>query len=88
MTNALSKFQQLLRELFQLESADELDFGIYRIINQRRTLVEDWIAKALPSTVKDALGQGIADEDFAKRHILFAQGSNYGPSVETIVNQN
>jgi adenine-specific DNA-methyltransferase len=35
-----SPFQQLrakLSELFQLEAAAELDFGIYRILNSRRT---------------------------------------------------
>ena len=33
------KFQDLLRELFQFDCA-ELDFGIYRIMNHNRDVVE------------------------------------------------
>ena len=37
--NDLAKFQNLLRELFQFDCAD-LDFGIYRIMNHKRDVVE------------------------------------------------
>jgi hypothetical protein len=37
MTQAYDKLKGLLRGLFQFDSAD-LDFGIYRIMNQRRHL--------------------------------------------------
>ena len=40
--DALSKFQNLLRELFQFDCAD-LDFGIYRIMNHKRDVVEKFI---------------------------------------------
>ena len=33
--DACNKFQHLLRELFQFDTAD-LDFGIYRIMNHKR----------------------------------------------------
>ena len=33
------KFQRLLRELFQFDCAD-LDFGIYRIMNRKRDVIE------------------------------------------------
>jgi len=33
--DAIKKFQELLKKLFQFECAD-LDFGIYRILNYKR----------------------------------------------------
>ena len=37
------KFQTLLRELFQIEATAELDFGIYRIMGQKRGVIERFI---------------------------------------------
>jgi adenine-specific DNA-methyltransferase len=37
---ALARFQSLLRELFQFDTAG-LDFGIDRILNERRQLFAD-----------------------------------------------
>lgn len=50
----LIKFQQLLRELFQFDCAD-LDFGIYRIMNRKRGIIEHFIAKDLPKTISTGL---------------------------------
>ncbi|MCX6841945.1 MAG: site-specific DNA-methyltransferase [candidate division WOR-3 bacterium] len=50
----LEKFQELLRELFQLKDAAELDFGIYRILNLKRVQVEEFIANRLPAIVAEA----------------------------------
>jgi adenine-specific DNA-methyltransferase len=41
------KFRTLLSELFQLDLAD-LDFGLYRVLKQRRRAIEDYFAKELP----------------------------------------
>jgi hypothetical protein len=38
-SEAQKRFQTLLRELFQFDSAD-LDFGIYRIMNHKRAVIE------------------------------------------------
>ena len=51
------KFQNLLRELFQFDCAD-LDFGIYRIMNYKRDVVERFITEKLPATVNTALDNG------------------------------
>jgi adenine-specific DNA-methyltransferase len=48
------KFQQLLRELFQFDCAD-LDFGIYRIMNYKRDVVERFIGQDLPKAIADEL---------------------------------
>jgi len=53
----LEKFQELLRELFQLKDAAELDFGIYRILNLKRTQVEEFISDRLPAIVEEAFAQ-------------------------------
>ena len=53
-----AKFQNLLRELFQFDCAD-LDFGIYRIMNQKREVVERFIAGALPTAVDAELDSGL-----------------------------
>jgi adenine-specific DNA-methyltransferase len=57
--SSLKKFQDLLRQLFQIEAAD-LDFGIYRILNYKREQVEEFINKRLPRIVNKAF------QDYAK----------------------
>jgi adenine-specific DNA-methyltransferase len=47
------KLQKLLEELFQLDQAD-LDFGIYRIMNQKRDEVVRFLEKDLLPQVKEA----------------------------------
>ena len=59
------KFQKLLLELFQFDSAD-LDFGIYRILNYKRDVVEKYInedlPKALEPSFKSKMLASVADE--------------------------
>jgi adenine-specific DNA-methyltransferase len=57
MSDNLAKFQSLLRELFQFDCAD-LDFGIYRIMNHKRAVIERWITEDLPNLVRQELQQG------------------------------
>ena len=67
MTKAISareKFQQLLRELFQFDCAD-LDFGIYRIMNHRRAVIEKFISEDLLDLVGAELQQGALAEQAA-----------------------
>jgi adenine-specific DNA-methyltransferase len=67
MTDSLEKFQQLLRELFQFDCAD-LDFGIYRIINHKRDVVERFISHDLPQFVAAELNRGaLAEQSQAAR---------------------
>ncbi len=57
MSESFSKFQILLRELFQFDCAD-LDFGIYRIMNLKRDVIERFIVEDLPGFVRDELNTG------------------------------
>lgn len=55
------KFQRLLRELFQFDCAD-LDFGIYRVMNFKRGVIEQFITKDLPTAVSKELDRGAVAE--------------------------
>ena len=60
------KFQALLRELFQFDSAD-LDFGIYRIMNHKRDVVRRFIVDNLPEAIDGALATGqLAEQEQAE----------------------
>ncbi|MDH7513478.1 MAG: hypothetical protein QHH14_11090 [Clostridiales bacterium] len=67
--NALTKFQDLLRELFQFDCAD-LDFGIYRIMNHKRDVIENFITNSLPQVVTEELSRdALAEESQAAREL-------------------
>ena len=55
------KFQSLLRELFQFDLAD-LDFGIYRIMNHKRQVIERWIEEDLPQAIREEFKKGALAE--------------------------
>jgi len=83
MTDSLEKFQQLLRELFQFDCAD-LDFGIYRIMNHKRDVVERFITQDLPKAVAAELERGaLAEQSQAARewHDVAVQIKNLDPEA-------
>ena len=49
----LQKFQELLQQLFQFDCQD-LDFGIYRVLNYKRKEVKGFIDERLPQIVDEA----------------------------------
>lgn len=57
MLTPREKFQELLKKLFQFDSA-ELDFGIYRIMNHKRAVIENFIEKDLMIAVTQGLEAG------------------------------
>ena len=69
MNESLKKFQSLLRELFQFDCAD-LDFGIYRIMNHKRDVIERFIAEDLPNAIAEELNIGaLADQNQAAKEL-------------------
>ena len=69
MTSVRDKFQNLLRELFQFDCAD-LDFGIYRIMNYKRDVVNDFITRDLPRWVDAELDKGaLAEQSQAAKEL-------------------
>jgi hypothetical protein len=68
------KFQQLLRELFQFDCAD-LDFGIYRIMNYKRDVIEKFISTDLPEAITEELDRGaLADQTQAPADLAETAG--------------
>ena len=68
MPTNLEKFRDLLRQLFQLDQAD-LDFGIYRIMNQKRDEILRFLDQDLLPQVKAAF----AEYQSADKSVLQAQ---------------
>ncbi len=67
------KFQSLLRELFQFDLAD-LDFGIYRIMNHKRRVIERWIEEDLPKAIREELNRGaLAEQQQAQQALAEAR---------------
>ena len=54
MATPFEKFTSVLKELFMLDQAD-LDFGIYRIINQKRNEIERFLNEDLKKQVQALL---------------------------------
>jgi adenine-specific DNA-methyltransferase len=61
MSDKLEKFKEVLREVFQMDQA-ELDFGIYRIMNQKRDEIEKFLDNDLLPQVKQLLEQHRSDD--------------------------
>ncbi len=80
----IDKFQELLKELFQFDSAD-LDFGIYRIMNHKREGIEHFIEEDLPKSISQELAQGalaeqtqaIKDLEAARKKVLAMSGDAF-----------
>lgn len=70
MSNQLQKFIKLLDEMFQFDQAD-LDFGIYRIMNQKREDITVFLNEDLVPEVKKAfLRYKKADIETTKQEII------------------
>ena len=63
MNTNLEKFKDVLKEIFQMDQA-ELDFGIYRIMNQKRTEIEQFLDNDLLPQVKEAFEKISANQSF------------------------
>lgn len=61
MPTNLEKLRSLLQELFQLDQAD-LDFGIYRIMNQKRDEIVRFLDKDLLPQVQEAFKEYKSDD--------------------------
>ena len=51
--DSISRFQSLLKEIFQFETSD-LDFGIYRILNYKRDQIDKFIKEDIKNIVENA----------------------------------
>jgi adenine-specific DNA-methyltransferase len=83
VTENQEQLQELLRDLFQFD-VEDLDFGIYRILNQRRDIIEDFIEEDLIETVHEALGEIVEQE----RHELERELGEAREEVEGLLGEN
>ncbi len=83
MQDALSRFQELLRRLFQFDGA-ELDFGIYRILNYKREQIEQFITQRLPQIVDEAFASYAKTE----RHRLEQELQNTREEIRKVFGEH
>lgn len=69
MTDQYKRLVATLQEIFQLDQAD-LDFGIYRIMNQKRKEITDFLENRLLVQVKETLAKGSANDGAALQQEL------------------
>ena len=86
MSKNLDKLRRLLAELFQLDQAD-LDFGIYRIMNQKREDITRFLGNDLLPQVKEAFAQYESTDRSATQAELdrvIEQAKEIGADPETL----
>lgn len=60
--HAESRFVELMTELFQLDEAESLDFGIYRIIKRHNREVRDFLGEIVVEREHKGLKGGVLSE--------------------------
>ena len=70
-TSYYESFVKKLEEIFMMNHA-ELDFGIYRIMNQKRSEIKQFLEKNLLTQVKDILAAGNTEAEALKLELVKA----------------
>lgn len=82
----LDRFTKLLKEIFELDKSD-LDFGIYRVMNLRKTQIEEFLTQRLPQMVQETLApfaQGSKEEIRAQMTQIEESVAGTGMTVEAL----
>lgn len=82
----LDRFTKLLKEIFELDKSD-LDFGIYRVMNLRKTQIEDFLTQRLPQMVQETLApfaQGSKEEIRAQMTQIEESVAGMGMTVDAL----
>ena len=80
------KLKNVLKEVFQLDQAD-LDFGIYRIMNQKRNEINDFLENRLLTQVTEILqsnGDGNNNKSKQELEKAIEQANSLGVDPETL----
>ena len=86
MNERLNRFISLLKQIFELDKSD-LDFGIYRVMNLRKTQIEEFLTERLPQMVQETLApfaQGSKEEIRAKMKQIEDSVSEMGMTVDAL----
>ena len=62
MNTALDMFRSTLRSMFMIDSAEELDFGIYRIMRIKKQEIVNWLNIRLEEIVKEQITSNISSD--------------------------
>lgn len=86
--NYYESFKKKLEEIFMMDHA-ELDFGIYRIMNQKRNDIQRFLDLELLSQVKQVLeGNNGGEADKAKKRMEEIEQMFAGMDIETLPDSN
>ena len=86
MNERLDRFTKLLKEIFELDKSD-LDFGIYRVMNLRKTQIEQFLTERLPQMVQETLApfaQDSKEEIRAKMKQIEESVAEMGMTVDAL----
>ena len=86
----LDRFTKLLKEIFELDKSD-LDFGIYRVMNLRKTQIEEFLTQRLPQMVQETLApfaQGSKKEIRAQMAEIETNAAQFGMDVASLPENN
>lgn len=90
MSDKLDRFVNLMKGIFELDKSD-LDFGIYRIMNIRKTEIEKFLSDTLPKTVEKILApfaQNDTEEIKKKIEDIENQASAFGMDISALPDDN
>lgn len=82
----MDRFTKLLKEIFELDKSD-LDFGIYRVMNLRKTQIENFLTQRLPRMVQEILepfARGNKDEIRAQMAQIEKNAADMEMTVDTL----
>ena len=86
----LDRFTKLLKEIFELDKSD-LDFGIYRVMNLRKTQIEEFLTQRLPQMVQETLApfaQGSKEEIRAQMAEIENNAAQFGTVAASLPETN
>ena len=86
MNERLNRFISLLKQIFELDKSD-LDFGIYRVMNLRKTQIEEFLTERLPQMVQETLApfaQGSKEEIRAQMASIEENVAGMGMTVNAL----
>jgi adenine-specific DNA-methyltransferase len=85
-SDSYNKLKNVLKEVFQLDQAD-LDFGIYRIMNQKRNEINDFLDnRLLPQVTQIIQSNGDGDNNKVKQELEKAieQANSLGVEADSL----
>jgi len=65
MTEQFEKFVKVLREMFMIDDAADLDFGIYKVMHQKQEDIEKYLKHDLQKSVQDEIAKNIGGRRLA-----------------------